>query len=132
MTKSEKDFRIAEKIILGLIILVIMTEISRRLYETLGEKIEEYIGWAVAILVVALVFVTVWKYIAGIYQGTYGQKAETLWKDIIEGASSKTLLYLKNNRGKLPIAEVVQLMEIYQNNDEIFSILLEEAIRLYD
>ena len=132
MTKHEKDFRIAEKIILGLIVLVLMAEISRRLYETVGEKIEEYIGWAVAILVALLIFVTAWKYIAGIYQGTYGQKAEKLWKDIIEGASSKTLLYLKNNRGRLPIAEVVQLMEIYKSNDEIFSILLEEAIRLHD
>lgn len=132
MIKREKEFRIIEITIMGLIVFIILAGVSRKLYETMGDIFEEYMSWAVAILVVALFAIAVVKYIIGIYYSTYGEKAEKLWRDIIEGTSSKTLLYLRRNRGKLGISEIVQLMEIYKNKDEIFNILLEEAVRLYD
>lgn len=131
MVKGEKYFKIVEKIIIGCIILLLIALSSGKIYGAVGEWIEKIWLQVVGGLAILLIVVVTAKYALGVYNGTYFRKSDKVWRNILKGTDSKVLLYLQNNRNKVPISILLQLIAIYSTNDKIFSMLLQESVELY-
>ena len=132
MSKGEKYLKTIEMIFMILAILVVLIFFSGKLYEFVGEKIATVLPKIFAGLIVLIAFIGGIKFVLGIYNGTYANRSEKVWQKVVSGARNKVILYLKKNKDSLQMIEVLQLMEIYKSDEEIFGKLLDEAIRMYE
>lgn len=131
MVRGEKYIKIIEMFIIGSIILLLVALGSGKLYGVIGIWIEKIWKQIIGGLAALLVVVVIAKYALGVYNGNYFRKSEKVWRNILKGTDSKVLLYLQNNRNKVPISTLLQLIAIYSADDKIFSMLLKEGVELY-
>jgi hypothetical protein len=131
MIQGEKKIVKIEKIILVLIILCVFIAYNVSIYDKMGDKFISIQEVAVSGLTVVLLIVLAVKYGIGFYNGRYLQKSEKAWRDTKEGAKSKIIWYLKNNVNCISMPVVLQLMDIYRDEEEIFCKLLHELVILY-
>ena len=131
MVKGDKYFKIVEMIIIGCIILLFVVLVSGEIYGAVGEWIKKIWLQVFGGLMALLTVVIISKYVLLIYNGSYSQRSEKVWRNILKGTDSDVLLYLQNNTNKVPISTLLQLISIYSTNDKIFSMLLQESVELY-
>ncbi len=86
MVKGEKYFKIAEKIIIGCIILLLIALSSDKIYGAVGEWIEKIWLQVVGGLAILLIVVVTAKYALGVYNGNYFRKSDKVWGNILKGS----------------------------------------------
>lgn len=132
MTKIKKNFKMVEIGIMGLIALAFTIFLGTQIYFIFGETITKIsLGILSSLLIILIVWLAFQHFII-IYNGTYSQKLQEIWKKMIKGTRNKVFTYLKNNKNRIEISELFQFASIYMQDNEIFVYLLDEIIKLYD
>lgn len=132
MFKGKKFLKIFKLILVIFVILSVLVFCSGKLYELAGKEVEAVLPNIFKVLGALITTVGIIEVVLGVYHGTYADRTEKIWQKVMRGTRNKVILYIKKNKDCMQMLEVLQLMEIYKSDEEIFEKLLDEAIRLYD